>query len=229
MDREALVLRNRAMAEAFHQLPLKHQARRAALFAISRLPTWRRRTADTGRILLIRPDHLGDVLLSLPAIQQLRQALPTAEIHALAGPWSAEVLANNPALNAVLTLPFPGFSRTPKQNLRSPYELALHTARQLRRIGYDTAIVLRPDHWWGAMTAHLAGIPQRIGYDLTDVAPFLNHALDLRQEHAVLQSARLVSALTGDFTPANLRLEYPVQENDRMWVRGYLEEWGIAP
>ncbi|MCL4248950.1 MAG: glycosyltransferase family 9 protein [Anaerolineae bacterium] len=228
MDREALVLRNRAMAEAFHQLPLKHQARRAALFAIARLPTWRRRTAETGRILLIRPDHLGDVLLSIPAIHQLRQALPNAEIHALTGPWSAEVLANNPALDAVLTLPFPGFSRTPKQSLRSPYELALHTARQLRRIGYDTAIILRPDHWWGAMVAYLAGIPQRIGYDLTDVALFLNRKLDRRSEHAVLQSARLVSVLAGESQLENLRLEYPVQEHDRVWVRGYLEEWGIT-
>jgi len=215
------------MAEAFHKLPLKHQARRAALMTLAHLPMWRRRTAPTGRILLIRPDHLGDVLLTTPAIHMLRQKLPDIQIHALVGPWSAEVLAHDPAIDAVLTLEFPGFSRNPKQNIRSPYELAFHSARQLRRIGYDTAFILRPDHWWGAMVTHLAGIPRRIGYKLTDVAPFLSQAINHKTEHVVLQSARLISALTGDFTPDDLKLHYPVQEADRLWVRGYLEEWGI--
>ncbi|MCC6611986.1 MAG: glycosyltransferase family 9 protein [Anaerolineae bacterium] len=228
MDREALVLRNRAMAEAFHKLPLKHQARRAALMTLAHLPMWRRRTSETGRILLIRPDHLGDVLLTTPAIHMLRQRLPDAEIHALVGPWSADVLANDPALDAVLTLDFPGFSRIPKQSLRSPYELAFQTARQLRRIGYDTAFILRPDHWWGAMVAHLAGIPRRIGYKLTDVSPFLSEAIDHHAEHAVLQSARLIAAQSGNFALDELSLTYPVEEADRQWVRGYLEEWGIS-
>ena len=125
------------------------------------------------RILLLRPDHLGDVLLTTPAIRALRAAHPDSEIHALVGSWSANVLANFSDLDVVLTLPYPGFTRLKKAGWRSPYQLAATSARILRLIGYNTAIILRPDHWWGALLAYLAGIPRRIGYDLPDVAPFL--------------------------------------------------------
>src|SRR5262245_59612503 len=94
VDRKALVLRNQAMAQAFHQLSLKHRVRRTLLHGIGRLPIPAVKVPSPQRILLIRPDHLGDVLLTTPAIHALRLAYPSAEIHALAGPWSAEVLAN---------------------------------------------------------------------------------------------------------------------------------------
>jgi lipopolysaccharide heptosyltransferase II len=216
------------MAEAFHQPPLKHRARGAALQALARLPVLARRGGPTGRILLIRPDHLGDVLLTTPAISALRAAIPQAQLHALVGPWSADVLANYDDIDAVLTLPFPGFSRTPKQSLQSPYQLAVSAARHLRRIGYDAAIIFRPDHWWGALLARLAGIPQRIGYALPDVAPFLTTRITHQHEHCVVQSIRLAAALTNAPLPDNAPLRFPLHANDRYWVDGYLSEWGIG-
>ena len=227
-DREALVLRNRTMAEAFHQTSLKHRARRIALASLAALPVPRQRSASKNRILLIRPDHLGDLLLTTPAINTLREAYPDHEIHALVGPWSGEVLATNNDIDTILTLPFPGFSRTPKNNWRSPYELAFQAAGHLRKIGYDTALILRPDHWWGALMANLAGIPRRIGYDHVDVAPFLTDALTPQPEHAVVQNMRLVERLTETKTDHNtLQLQFPVRENDSYWVEGYFEGWGI--
>lgn len=225
-DREALVLRNRSMAAAFHAVPLKHRIRSAALALAAELPIPQARKT-TDRILLLRPDHLGDVLLTTPAIHALRRAHPQAELHALVGPWSANVLANLPELDAVLTLPYPGFSRSDKVDWRSPYKLVAESARILRRIGYDTAIVLRPDHWWGALLAHLAGIPRRIGYNTPNVAPFLSEAIEHRHEHAVIQNARLVEPLTGALEAHDLPLDFPVAAEDRAWVTGYLEEWGV--
>ncbi len=231
MDREALVLRNKAMAEAFHKLPLKHQVRRAMLYGAAMLPVPSTRPRDVERILLIRPDYLGDVLLTTPAIQLLRAHFPNAEIHALVGGWSANILSSYDEIDHVLTLPFPGFSRTPNLNLRSPYDLVARSARHLRLIGYHSAIIFRPDHWWGALLAHAAGIPKRIGYNLPDVRPFLTHALEHHREHVVMQNARLVCKLANldDSAAANLRLRFPVTEIDRAWVKGYLSEWGISP
>jgi ADP-heptose:LPS heptosyltransferase len=214
------------MAEAFHALPLKHRLRRSALRLAAEIPIPQiRNPAD--RILLLRPDHLGDVLLSTPAIHALRAARPTTEIHALVGPWSANVLANFSDLDVILTLPFPGFKRAEKLSIGSPYELVLQSARALRRIGYGTAIILRPDHWWGALLAYLAGIPRRIGYNLPDVAPFLTERIEPQHEHAVMQNARLVEPITGALAPLRLPLDFHVDDQNRAWVTGYLEAWGI--
>lgn len=217
------------MAAAFHALTVKQRVRRIALRAFGSLPFPTQKPDERERILLIRPDHLGDVLLTTPAIRALRRARPRAELHALVGGWSADVIADFDEIDYVLTLPFPGFTRQSKLNWRSPYELLLAAARQLRRIGYTSAIIFRPDHWWGALLAHAAGIPQRVGYDLPDVAPFLTDSLPHEQTHAVLQSARLVERLIGAIPPDALTLRYPVTHADRSWVDGYLSEWGVAP
>lgn len=227
-ERDALAARNRALADAFHAAPFKHRVRRAALGALSRVPIQPLTPHQPERLLLIRPDHLGDVLLTTPAIRALRAAYPAAELHALVGGWSAEVLAHFDAVDHVLTLPFPGFSRTPKLNWRSPYALAWRTARGLRRLGYSTAFIFRPDHWWGALIAHLAGIPRVIGHAQPDAAPFLTEAVPLTGGHAVEQSLRLVERCTGQPVRDPV-YRFDVDSADRAWVDGYLSEWGLSP
>lgn len=227
MDREALILRNRSMTTAFHAMPLKHYVRRAMLHLIAGMPVFPIRPRPANRVLLIRPDHLGDVLLTTPAIHALRAAHPKLELHALVGQWTANALASYPEVDQVLTLPFPGFSRLPKDSWRSPYQLALSAAHHLRRIGYGSAIIFRPDHWWGAMVAYLAGIPERIGYDLPDTAPFLTQAVPHRHDHAVIQNLRLVEEWTGAIPAQNAFYRFPVDHVDRSYIDGYLQEWGI--
>jgi heptosyltransferase-2/heptosyltransferase-3 len=214
------------MADAFHAVPLKHNLRRAILQIVARLPIPPQRT-KTDRILLIRPDHLGDVLLTTPAIRALCVTYPNTEIHALVGAWSAQVFAPYPEIDRVLTLPFPGFNRASKKNLHSPYQLALISAFNLRKIGYRTAIILRPDHWWGAMLAYLAGIPTRIGYDLPDVAPFLTERVAHHNEHVVLQNVALMESLIPTLDRESLKLSFPVSDASRTWIYEYLHERSI--
>src|SRR4030081_3933494 len=59
------------------------------------------------RILLIRPDHLGDLVMTTPVLQALREQAPNAHISMLIGPWSSAVVERHPALNQLITCPFP--------------------------------------------------------------------------------------------------------------------------
>jgi len=227
-DREALAIRNRTLAEAYHQKPFRHQVRRLLLSSLASAYVPRsRRSEKTDRILLIRPDHLGDLLLSTPAIRALKAAYPNTQIHALVGPWAADVLANFDEVDVVLTLPFPGFTRSDKTDWRSPYQFAFQTARRLRRIGYAKAVILRPDHWWGAWLAQLVGIPQRYGYDDEDTRLFLTDAIPRQHEHAVMQNMRLIEQVMGKAGPKAPDLAFPTTQMDHAYVKGYLSEWGV--
>jgi lipopolysaccharide heptosyltransferase II len=144
------------------------------------------------RILVIRPDHLGDLLFVTPALRVLRQRFPDAHITALIGPWGLPVLRDCPHINDVIALPFPGFTKQAKPSPWQPYALLHRWARQLRGC-YDLAVVLRFDHWWGALLAYLAGVPQRVGYAVPQVAPFLSHAAPyIAGRHQVIQNQRLL-------------------------------------
>ncbi|MFN8533744.1 MAG: glycosyltransferase family 9 protein [Dehalococcoidia bacterium] len=181
---------------ALPRVPDRAGLRRIALRLAGGLPLPSRRPgSEFGRIALIRPDHLGDLVLAQPAIDRLRDALPDATVDLWVGPWSAPVAAGIGGV-AVRTLPFPGFERTPKRSPLAPYEVLSAAARRLRSDRYDAAIILRFDHWWGALLAKLSGIPVRIGYDQPDTSPLLTHRLPHRPgHHETLQNATLVDCL----------------------------------
>lgn len=51
------------------------------------------------KILVIKRDKIGDLLLTTPMLRRLRQALPNAEIHLLANDYNAWVVAENPDID----------------------------------------------------------------------------------------------------------------------------------
>jgi heptosyltransferase-2/heptosyltransferase-3 len=192
--------------------------------------------APPRRVLLIKPDHLGDVLLCTPALRLLRQQHPRAEIVALVGPWSVPILAHNPDIDTLMTLPFPGFARgAAARSVLAPYRLLLHQAMLLRAGHFDTALLLRDDHWWGAALALLAGIPRRLGYAVPECAPFLTRALPwVPEQHVSRQALALVQAMRGDPDPAMQEpgcysLRYAPAPADAAWAATWLAQHGPAP
>lgn len=148
-------------------------------------------------ILVLRPDHLGDVLLSRPAIGSLTRALPQARVVVAVGPWGRPALGTHAGFD-LLVARFPGFSREQGRRDHAYRRLLALAYRLRRRGGFDAALILRPDHWWGAWLAALAGIPIRIGYATPETSPFLTHALPWNQQvHAARESLALVEVLLG--------------------------------
>jgi ADP-heptose:LPS heptosyltransferase len=189
------------------------------------------------RILLIRPDHLGDLIVTTPVLHALKSRLPNATITMMVGPWSSEVVARHPAIDRLLLCQFPGFQRAVQKPL-APYILLLTVAKQLRRGQYDLAINLRPDFWWGAALLYLARIPRRVGYAIAPATPFLSRALPFQSPApATVSNLRLVSAaleLLGEppleqpYTPERYPLAFTPTPAEHAWVNERLAQAGIA-
>lgn len=143
------------------------------------------------RLLLIRPDHVGDVLLAAPTARLLADALPGARIDWLVGPWTAEVIRRSGHTGDIVTCVFPGFTRGRKRSPIEPYQVLWREAARLRSRRYDAALILRPDHWWGALLAALAGIPRRFGFDVAECRPFLTGVMPAPTGHALAASQDL--------------------------------------
>ena len=195
-----------------------------------------RLSAATPRILLIRPDHLGDMLLVTPILQAIKEHIPAAHVTMMAGQWSADIVERHPALDNLITCPFPGFQRATQKPL-APYQLLLTTASQLRRHKYDLAINLRPDFWWGGALLYLTAIPHRIGYAIAPGAPFLTQALTFpTAEHATISNLQLASAalqtlgydaLLEPYTPARYPLYFKPTPQEQAVVQERLQHANI--
>ncbi|MCX6024074.1 MAG: glycosyltransferase family 9 protein, partial [Chloroflexi bacterium] len=198
--------RRPAGATIFGMMSLSRRSLRLTLLRLAaRLPVTPsgQAAAEPQRVVLIRPDHLGDLLFLGPALRWLRHRLPNAHLTLLTGPWGRELAERLPGADEVLTCPFPWFDRAPKSGLLDPYRTLREQAAWLREQRFDTAIVLRFDHWWGAGLAQQAGIPRRIGYNVPEGRPFLTQAIPyLPGLHQVNQNARLLQlAFDGDHRP----------------------------
>ena len=67
--------------------------------------------SDPRRILVVKLDHLGDVILATPALRALRERYPEAEIDVLVHPASVVAVARHPAVSRVLTYRSPACAR----------------------------------------------------------------------------------------------------------------------
>lgn len=217
---------------------LKQALRLSMLRMMGTLYAGRPSTTTRAKILLIRPDHLGDLLFLTPTLRYLRSLLPQAEISLMVGPWGEAVYRHNPHVNEVLVCEFPGFDRSNKPAIWRPYRLLFQQAKELKKHQFDMAVILRFDHWWGAWLAAAAGIPHRFGYNIPTVAPFLTDALPYNpNRHEVEQNWRLVHyawslgslAIMDGWSDAEVMgsLEFFTSQADKDWVETWLKEHHI--
>ena len=172
------------------------------------------------RILIIRLDRLGDVVLSTPVIQELRKAFPQAFIAMMVRPACQEVLEGNPYLDQVILYDKDGAHR----RLLATVTFAFG----LRRFKFDTALVLHPSnrsHWIAA----LAGIPNRVGYNrkfawlLTRRVPHNKQEGAYHEAQYTLQLLRFFGIDAGQPRPF-----VPVHPQALARVEGWLSEAGIS-
>jgi heptosyltransferase II len=101
------------------------------------------------RVLVRSVNWLGDAVMTTPALQRLREALPGADITLLTHEKLASLWERHRSVDRVLTF-------SPRDRLPS-------VARRLRAEGFQTAVIL-PNSPRSALEAWLARIPQRVGY-----------------------------------------------------------------
>lgn len=112
------------------------------------------------RILVIRNRFIGDTLLAIPFLRNLRRNFPEAIIDVLVEPVSGDVLANCPYVDELIRWSRP---RTKRRSLGDSIGDLRETARWLAGRRYDRAYVLKRAAA-GGLLAWLAGIPHRVGF-----------------------------------------------------------------
>ena len=185
--------------------------------AVQWLFYWKRLPKDFApkRILVVKLDHLGDVLLATPVFSNLRQAYPNAELHALTGAWSRVVLEKHPDVNKVWEYDSPAFCRTgPPTSLRQTFQLY----RELRRQKYDLMVELRND-WRIICFSLLRVTPKRLDRAALQVANKLGFA----QFTGIHETTRNLDVLDKAGIPTRIQTTtFSVTVEDQKWASNFL-------
>lgn len=114
--------------------------------------------SEIKRILFLRHDRIGDMVLSTAALKALRRSYPGAKVTVLASERNYEILKHNPNIDEVLT-----------------YKGVIRFIREIRPRQYDLVIDAFVTHELRqAFMAYLSGGKYRVGFDRAGREIFFN-------------------------------------------------------
>jgi ADP-heptose:LPS heptosyltransferase len=118
---------------------------------------------DIRKILVVRDDHIGDLICSLPVFQALKTALPDARTTLVASSYNAQIAEGNPFIDHILHYPKHKHSTHGRRTLSSWQQYRF--LKSLRAKDFELAIGLR-SHFSRrqGLIVYASGAPYRLGH-----------------------------------------------------------------
>ena len=153
------------------------------------------------KILIIHTAFIGDIVLSTPLIQKLKDLYPKSEIDYLTLPTNQSVLYNNPNLNEIILYDKKGKDKGIKGFLK--------VLKILKQKKYDYAVI--PHRFIKSiLLAKLAKIPDIVGFDVATGSSLLDKKVHYdMKKHEV---ERLLNLVEYEREKIPVRI-YPAKEN----------------
>ncbi len=174
------------------------------------------------KILVIRTDRLGDVILTLPVLSALKEAFKGVKTAMMLRPYTAELVEGHPDLDEIIIL-----KHKEPQTFRETWRLA----QELKQKKFDAALVIHPTFKL-ALMCFLAKIPIRVGTGFRSYAFLFNqkvyHHRKKGEKHELdfnLDLALKIGAKPPD--PIEFKIQIP--EPATRTARVFIQELNLAP
>jgi heptosyltransferase-2 len=140
------------------------------------------------RVVVRGTNWVGDAVMTVPALRELRRVLPDAHITLATRSWAEGLFKDADFLDDLLI-----YDRRPR-DLRA----VARQTREWRRCSFDLALLFQ-NAFEAALIASAARVPLRIGYATDGRSPLLTHAVPLPawrdERHEVFYYLNLVAEL----------------------------------
>jgi len=129
------------------------------------------------KVLLVRTDRIGDLILTLPMVDVLKKNFPSIEVTMLVQEYTKELVEGQSGISSVLTCNSEG-------KRLSLFQLV----RVLRKRNFDAAVLVYP-RFYLAFALWCAGIPLRIGTGYRWYSFLLNRRVYEHRKYAIKHEA----------------------------------------
>ncbi|MFH1860020.1 MAG: glycosyltransferase family 9 protein, partial [bacterium] len=167
------------------------------------------------KILVLRNDHMGDLILSLPAISALRQHYPKAHLEILIQDYNKDILWNNPDIDEIII--------DQGQNI---FELA----HKIREKGFDMAVILYPC-WRNGWLCILSKIPYRIGTGYKPVGILFNKRVYIHRTkiacHEIDYCLKFAEKATDRDIASKRDITLQIKDDDRLYAQSLLNKHNL--
>lgn len=183
----------------------------------------RKMSKEIRNILIIRLDHLGDVLYLTPSLNSIKKQYPSARITLLVASWAKRLVEDNPNLDEVIIYDAPWFKRGKKKlEIFKLFRLIV----ELRRRNFDLAIDFK-GYLWHIFMLYLSGAKFTVGLKDVGGGFLLDRSLDRRCDlHAVLQNIEILRSI-GIKNKEKPVVEVGIEKHDVLSVDKTLNSYGL--
>jgi lipopolysaccharide heptosyltransferase II len=198
----------------------------SALRALSFLLFWvRPKKLDAGhvrKLLVVKLERIGDLVLSVPAIHALKRKFPESHITLVVNPYTKAIVSNDPSIDEIIVFD----SNGPHSGFRGKMSLL----GLLRSRRFDVAIDLstRDFFFLPVWLTCLSGAHLTLGLDNFARGFLFNIKVKPKMMPRPLSEEVLHILSPLNVTTSELRPELFLSEEDRHYIKGYLESEGIT-
>ncbi|MCX6640061.1 MAG: glycosyltransferase family 9 protein [bacterium] len=180
---------------------------------------------DRERILLLRNQGIGDLILITPAIRAIRQLHPDAHLSIMVGDWSRSAIEQNPHLDEILSYPDPWIQQ--KQPIGY-----LKLVSRLFKKKFDVAYIFH-SHPFIHLIPYLARVPRLYGFfdpELKKQGKLLNAKAEWspNTDRYIADNYLDIPRLAG-FSGADLSLDFHLSPEENQQADRLLEQQGLIP
>jgi heptosyltransferase-2 len=181
---------------------------------------------SVARILVLELWNIGDVILAMPFLAQLRGLFPRAKISLVSRPFAAELLAGTGLVDEFIAADLTWVSGAHLRLAGKTIDL-WRLSRRLRHQQFDIAFSSRL-HVGEHLLLALSGAKRRVGFALGERDAALTDAVAPAeaQQQKVDDWLRLLGPFGGALSVLLPRLR--VGDAERQWASGYLTSRGIG-
>jgi heptosyltransferase-2 len=179
------------------------------------------------KILVMRYRFIGDTVLTVPFLRNLRRALPHARIDLMLEPFSGQVIEGCPYVDRIIPFEIKTIHRYSNQSGSGKLAGYYQYWKRIQQEHYDAAFVLKRS-LSSALLVWAAGIPRRIGFATEGRRLLLTDPVIYRQDqHEVENFLDCLRMLDIPVSSRDLEL-WPSREGDAK-IRSLFAQAGWKP
>lgn len=177
-------------------------------------------------ILVIKLDHLGDLLLATPVFRAIKERYPQARVDAFINPMCRDILENNPFVDNIYTFFSKDFDRNKDLDAQM-LVTNMDNIRQVRANHYDLTIGLRED-LNNIPIQLLCGARYNVNFSThTQYSKFLDRCAENDDyKHSALINFDLLKLIDIPM-PKNVHPEINLIPQDKQWVVSFLSNSAV--
>jgi heptosyltransferase-2 len=179
------------------------------------------------KILVMRYRFIGDTVLTVPFLRNLRAAFPRAHIDLMLEPFSGQVIGGCPYIDRIIPFEIKTIHRYSNRSQQGKLAGYIRFWKRIRKERYDAAFVLKRS-LSSALLVRAAGVPRRIGFATEGRGFLLTDPVVYRHDqHEVENFLDCLRAVEAPVVSKHLEL-WPSPEGDGK-IRALFAEKGWLP